>query len=140
MSKSLGEEALGFDVDSVDDFEKFGLRVDEIVVLVFEEIVAFLQFIELLDGVQIDWAHCVEAAFDIGDNGFHEFPIRFTSHLAGNFNVIGRAIDDHGRHVIIRIFLGFISSDDRLATAATLKSFLRSNTDEQGVGVWLEGG
>ena len=42
----------------------------EVVVLLFEETVALLEFVVLLDGVEIDRPHVVELAGQIGDDRF----------------------------------------------------------------------
>ncbi len=66
LGEGFGEQALGLGVDALDDFQQLGLGVDEVVVLVLEEIVAFFELVEFFDGVEVDGAHGVEAALDVG--------------------------------------------------------------------------
>ena len=102
LGEGFGEQALGFRVDAFDDFEQLGFRGDEVVVLVLEEVVAFFEFLEFLDGVEVDRAHGIEAAFDVGDDGFDEIPVRLAGHLTGDLHVVlAGAIDDHGGHVVL---------------------------------------
>ena len=68
MREGFGEEALGLGVDAFDDFEQFGFRRDQVVVLLAEEIVAFFEFFEFFDRVEVYRAHCIEAALDVGDD------------------------------------------------------------------------
>ncbi len=106
LREGLGEEAFGLGVDAVDDFEQLGFRGNEVVVLVLEEVVAFLEFLELFDGVEVDGAHGVEAALDVVDDGLDEVPVGLAGYLAGDFDVVvGGAIDDHGRHFV---FVGIV--------------------------------
>ena len=73
-AKVSEKQALGFLVDALDDFEQLGLRGDQVVVLVAQEVVAFLEFLELLDGIEVDRAHRIEAALDVGDDGSRRSP------------------------------------------------------------------
>ena len=85
----------------LDDFEQFRFGLDQVVVLVAEEVVAFLEFLELLDGIEVDRAHGIQAALDVGDDDLDEIPVRFAGDVAGDFEIIGAGgIDDHGGHVV----------------------------------------
>jgi hypothetical protein len=87
------------------------------------------KLLELLDGVEVDGAHGVEAAFDVGDDGFDEVPVGLAGHFAGDFDVVVLGgIDDHdGDVVLIGRFALVIDGDHGLATAAGLEGFLRGD-------------
>ena len=95
------------------EIEKFKQEIEggrnprDFKVLLAQEIVAFFEFLEFFDRVEVDWAHGIEAALDVGDDGFDEFPVRFTGHFAGNFRVVGAGGVDHdGGHVVLGFVVG----------------------------------
>ena len=75
LGEGVGEEDGGFGVDALDEGEEFGLGADEVVVLALEEGVAFLEFLEFLDGVEVDGADGIELALEVGEGGGDEVPV-----------------------------------------------------------------
>ena len=88
LDEGFDEAFFGFVVDALDDAEEFGFGVGEVVVFALEEVVAFFEFLEFLDGVEVDWAHAVEALFEVGDGGFDEVPVN----VGGEDFVRGRGV------------------------------------------------
>jgi hypothetical protein len=86
LGEGFGKAALGFLVDALDHGEQLGLGVDEIIVLVAEEIVALLEFIVFLDGIDVDGAHGLDLALEVVDEGLDMGP----AWLAGD---VGERID-----------------------------------------------
>jgi len=77
LVEGFGEAFGGFDVDFLDDGEEFGLGVDEVVVLAAEEVVAFFEFVEFGDGVEVDGADGVELALEVGEGFLDVVPVGF---------------------------------------------------------------
>jgi hypothetical protein len=78
LGEGFREAALGFFVDALDYSEKLGLGVDEVIVLVAEEIVALLEFVVVLDGIDIDGAHGLDLALEVVDEGLNVGPVWLT--------------------------------------------------------------
>ena len=67
LCERLSEQLPRGRIDLRNHVEQFAARICEIVILPFEEFVAFLELVVLMDGIEIDRAHVVELATKIGN-------------------------------------------------------------------------
>ncbi len=68
LREGFGEELLRRVVDLRDHVQQLLARIGQVVVLRFEKTITLLEFIVLLDGVEVDRAHVVELAGELGDD------------------------------------------------------------------------
>ena len=57
LLKSFGKHAPGLDVDFLDDVEQLGFGGNQVAMLFVEKVITLFQFLEFLNGIEIDWAH-----------------------------------------------------------------------------------
>ena len=70
MFKRVGKEFPCSGIDARDDVEQLAPRIREIGVLRFEKFVTLVEFIILVDSVQIYGTHVVQLGSEFGDNFF----------------------------------------------------------------------
>ncbi len=81
LLKRLAEELFGRGVDLGDDLQQLFLGLDQVVVLLGEELEAFLQFVVFVDRLDIDRPHRVELGLQLGHLRFDGVPINRHLHL-----------------------------------------------------------
>ena len=99
LLEGLREEFLGGLVDAGDRFEELGLAVDEVGVLLLEELVTLLEFVEFLNGVEVDGAHGIDPLGQFGHDQFDPLP----RDLGGNRARSGRL--EHLHRHLFRILI-----------------------------------